>query len=641
METTLDIAKLPLVAVIVISIFGAAPRPTVAAMVTVRPASVAFGRLAAGKCSPARVVTFSNPNRAAVNIQQVSTSGPFRLTANYCGSVLAPKKTCTISVSFSPATASKPSGTKQTGKLTVVGEGRVPHRSVKLVGIATGPDSDPSPTATATNTATPTDTPAASPTATATAIATPGPVATATTTPTATLTATATETATATATSSATATATTTPTSTATATVTATPTSTATSPSTPSPTPTPQVNGCSPMAPSYLCADTFAGATFDQQVNACIAALPASGGICDARALPVNTTMQANVNLTTGVTILLPQGSINQTGGSAFVYFDDSRLIGQGRIVTTIQHQGGGPAITQGIPGGVQYVEVRELSIQGDGTAGSVALNLTQPLDGVFENIAISNVDTGVVLGPDNPWGCACYNEFRDVSAQGISYGIRMLPGSQSNRVSGGQAWASNGVGLTMMNAARADKVDIENSPVAAIVFAGVESTVISPYIETSGPIILNSGVYGNTLIGAGASTDIQDNSGSDLNSLSNPSQLSAYWADAVYGLRIGGGSSLGTADYLLEGAPDASGLYLSYGTNENAQGHVGPAPLHASSFVSNGLDCPLPANVINGAVFYGPHCDPATDPPGQCTSSGARSGAWVHGTAGHWICVP
>ncbi len=395
------------------------------------------------------------------------------------------------------------------------------------------------------------------------------------------------------------------------------------------------------MAPSYLCANTFAGITFDQQVNACIAALPSSGGVCDARAMPVNTTMQANVTLPIGMTILLPQGTITQTAGSEFIYYDHSRLIGQGRGVTIIQHQGGGPVITQGVPGGVQYSEVRELSIQGDGTAGSVALNLTQPLDGVFENIDIRDIDTGVVLGPNDPGGCACYNEFRDVSAQGISYGIRMLAGSQSNRVSGGQAWASSGVGLTLMNEARAEKVDIENSPVAAIVFAGIESTVISPIIETSGPVILNAGVYGNMLIGGGAATSIEDNSGNDLNSLSNPSQLSAYWADAIYGLRIGAGSSDSAADYLVQDAGDASGLYLLYGPNEAAQGHSGAAPLHASSFVSSGLDCPLPANVTNGAVFYGPHCDPATYPPGQCTSSGAKTGAWVHGTAGRWICVP
>ena len=44
----------------------------------------------------------------------------------------------------------------------------------------------------------------------------------------------------------------------------------------------------------------------------------------------------------------------------------------------------------------------------------------------------------------------------------------------------------------------------------------------------------------------------------------------------------------------------------------------IGPAPIHAASFVSSGMDCPLPANVVNGAEFYAPHCDAATNPPGQ-----------------------
>ena len=102
--------------------------------------------------------------------------------------------------------------------------------------------------------------------------------------------------------------------------------------------------------------------------------------------MPVNTTMLANVTMPIGMTILLPQGTITQTAGSRFVYFDHTRLIGQGRGVTIIQHQGAGPVVTQGIPGGVQYSEVRELTIQGDGTAGSVGLNLTQPLDGVIRH---------------------------------------------------------------------------------------------------------------------------------------------------------------------------------------------------------------------------------------------------------------
>src|SRR5260370_42451748 len=68
--------------------------------------------------------------------------------------------------------------------------------------------------------------------------------------------------------------------------------------------------GCITIGPNYLCADTFAGSTFDQKVNACIAALPATGGTCDARALPQTNTMSSSGSLTAGVTLLLPAGSV-------------------------------------------------------------------------------------------------------------------------------------------------------------------------------------------------------------------------------------------------------------------------------------------------------------------------------------------
>ena len=399
--------------------------------------------------------------------------------------------------------------------------------------------------------------------------------------------------------------------------------------------------GCVAMGPNYLCADTFAGSTFDQKVNACIAALPATGGTCDGRALPQTNTMSASVSLTAGVTLLLPVGSIYQATSASFLYFDNSRLIGAGRGVTWINHAGAGSAITQSTSAAVQSPEVRDLGIQGDGTAGAIALNLIQPVDGVFENLATYNIDIGVILGPNNPSGCACYNDLRDIGAQAKSFGIEMLPGSMSNRVYGGKAWASSGVGLTLVNSARAEFVDIEGSPTASIVFAGNASTVIWPYIEASGPITLNAGVSGNQLVGSGGWGGVTDNSGNDSNDLSNPSHLSHYWADALMGLRLGAGASDASSNYLLADTGDGSGVSLTYGGYQNTQGNIGPAPIHAASFVSSGMDCPLPANVVNGAEFYAPHCDAATNPPGPCTYSGSGSGSFVHGTAGRWMCVP
>src|SRR5260370_28746222 len=151
--------------------------------------------------------------------------------------------------------------------------------------------------------------------------------------------------------------------------------------------------GCVAMGPNYLCADSFAGTTFDQKVNACVAALPATGGTCDARALPQTNTMSSSVSLTAGVTVLLPVGSVYQATGASFLYFDNSRLIGAGRGVTFVNHAGAGSAITQSTSAAVQSPEVRDLSIQGDATAGAIALHLIQPVNGVFENRSAYNID--------------------------------------------------------------------------------------------------------------------------------------------------------------------------------------------------------------------------------------------------------
>lgn len=48
-----------------------------------------------------------------------------------------------------------------------------------------------------------------------------------------------------------------------------------------------------------------------------------------------------------------------------------------------------------------------------------------------------------------------------------------------------------------------------------------------------------------------------------------------------------------------------------------------------------------LPTPVINGASFYCPDCDPPANPPAACTSSGAKTGSWVHGLNNAWICTP
>jgi hypothetical protein len=48
-----------------------------------------------------------------------------------------------------------------------------------------------------------------------------------------------------------------------------------------------------------------------------------------------------------------------------------------------------------------------------------------------------------------------------------------------------------------------------------------------------------------------------------------------------------------------------------------------------------------LPGSVTNGARRYCIDCDPPANPPVACTSSGAKTGAWINGLNNVWLCVP
>jgi phospholipase C len=74
------------------------------------PISVAFGDVAVGTTSPARAITFTNNQSAAVSISGIVASTDFSQTNN-CGSMLAANSSCTIQISFTPSLYSPETGT--------------------------------------------------------------------------------------------------------------------------------------------------------------------------------------------------------------------------------------------------------------------------------------------------------------------------------------------------------------------------------------------------------------------------------------------------------------------------------------------------------------------------------------------------
>ncbi|HLW69468.1 MAG TPA: hypothetical protein VKS22_02485 [Candidatus Binataceae bacterium] len=60
-----------------------------------------------------------------------------------------------------------------------------------------------------------------------------------------------------------------------------------------------------------------------------------------------------------------------------------------------------------------------------------------------------------------------------------------------------------------------------------------------------------------------------------------------------------------------------------------------------ASTLIVNGSTfANLPATAINGGRTWCSNCDPPTNPPSACTSSGAKTGAFADGVNNQWICA-
>jgi parallel beta-helix repeat protein len=99
--------------------------------VTATPSALSFGSAATGTTTAVQTVTVSNPTSSAAPVSSISASGDFAQT-NTCGSSIAAKGSCTVSVTFSPTAT----GTR-TGSLTVNAGGIT--KTVSLTGTGTAP----------------------------------------------------------------------------------------------------------------------------------------------------------------------------------------------------------------------------------------------------------------------------------------------------------------------------------------------------------------------------------------------------------------------------------------------------------------------------------------------------------------------
>jgi hypothetical protein len=95
--------------------------------------SIAFGDETIGTTSPVNAITLINNGSAGLHIDGISVSLPFAQT-NTCSSTLAVGATCTINVTFAPATEGD-----FTGKLSITDNARDSPQTVTLSGTGVAP----------------------------------------------------------------------------------------------------------------------------------------------------------------------------------------------------------------------------------------------------------------------------------------------------------------------------------------------------------------------------------------------------------------------------------------------------------------------------------------------------------------------
>ena len=141
---------------------------------------------------------------------------------------------------------------------------------------------------------------------------------------------------------------------------------------------------------SVRSAGRFRGATWAEKVNAAVAALPATGGTVDGQGMCLHGTLAtADTNVVLGSDtkkVRLTLGACTYPlGAHSILYFPNTEVGGMGMSVpgnagTTITYTGSGVGFRYGGSlrnTGVYDVFLHDFSITGDGTAGSIGIDMT------------------------------------------------------------------------------------------------------------------------------------------------------------------------------------------------------------------------------------------------------------------------
>jgi hypothetical protein len=288
-------------------------------------------------------------------------------------------------------------------------------------------------------------------------------------------------------------------------------------------------------------AGEFPGRTWADKINAAVAALPAAGGAVDARRLCLGTALApADTNVVLGTdrkTIRLTLGACTYPlGAHSILYFPNTEVGGMGMKVagndgTNLTYVRSGAGFSYGgslYNAGVYGVFLHDLSLTGDGTPGSIGIDMTYALFSTLERLSTNGFDSGWKLGGANT--CSCYNQIMMVVAFDRSRGGWLSKTANQNQIFGGAVRANKatGIGLDIDGAAsnQVYSLDIESSAKYSItlernVYGPNGNAIVNPYIEGAGPILIGSGATYNSIVGSGGLFErgsVVDKSGNTTN---------------------------------------------------------------------------------------------------------------------------
>lgn len=191
--------------------------------------------------------------------------------------------------------------------------------------------------------------------------------------------------------------------------------------------------------PTVNC-NNFPGASASAKINNCITAIPATGGVADARLLTGSQTIAATITITKPVTLLLGAGTYaGSVNPLISITANGSQIICLGAGTTTIDQTSTGNAINITNASDINNITISGCSIDGSGTGG-VGIYTQQVKDSVFEHNNINNFTSHAIdfTGVDNVNNVV-----------------------QNNRITGGSASAAAGRGV---NARQGNRLRVSNN---------------------------------------------------------------------------------------------------------------------------------------------------------------------------------